>query len=179
MEIEIGGGLTVRTWREEDAPAIAKYANNRNIWRNLLDSFPHPYALEDAETWLQKVKAEPAERVFAISRGEEAIGTVGARPQLDVFRRTAEVGYWLGEPFWGRGIATRAVLAVVQYAFMRMDVARLQGHVFEWNPASCRVLEKAGFRLEARERMAVTKDGYTMDEFAYVLLKEEWERRRG
>ncbi|MDP3062742.1 MAG: GNAT family N-acetyltransferase [Chloroflexota bacterium] len=172
MEIDIGGGYRLRPWRAGDEASLAKYANNHKVWRNMRDSFPHPYTLEDARAWLTKREGQQPENVFAIATATEAVGGIGLHPQTDIDRRTAEVGYWLGEPFWGRGIATRAVRALVPYAFANFDLARLQAHVFEWNPASARVLEKAGFTLEARLRKAVTKDGQTIDMFQYALVRE-------
>ena len=172
MEIDIGGGYRLRPWRAGDEASLAKYANNRKVWRNMRDLFPYPYTVDDARAWLAKREGQQPENVFAIATATEAVGGIGLHPQIDIDRRTAEVGYWLGEPFWGRGIATRAVRALVGYAFANFDLARLQAHVFEWNPASARVLEKAGFTLEARVKKAVTKDGQTIDMFQYALVRD-------
>src|SRR5947209_2302263 len=103
--------------------------------------------------------------------GGEAVGGIGVELGRDVFYRSAEIGYWLGEPYWGRGIATEALRAITECAFMTFDLCRLQAGVFEWNPASMRVLEKAGFTLEARHRKNVTKDGETIDRVVYALVR--------
>ena len=171
MEIPAGGWV-LRPWREGDEPALAKYANNRNIWINLKDVFPHPYTMEDAVVWVQLQKDREPPTDLAIADADEAIGAIGLRLQGDVYRRTAEVGYWLGEPFWGQGIATYALQAFTEYAFTTFDLVRLQAFVKEWNPASAHVLEKCGFTLEGRLRKNVTKDGKTVDQFLYALVRE-------
>ena len=100
-----------------------------------------------------------------------AVGGTGLELGTDVFRRSAAVGYWLGQPFWGRGIATEALRAVTDYAFTTLDICRLEAGVFDWNPASARVLEKAGYVLEGRSRLAVTKAGRTGDRLLYALVR--------
>jgi [ribosomal protein S5]-alanine N-acetyltransferase len=170
MEIPFGQ-WQIRDWRDTDHVALVKYANNRRIWLNVHDVFPHPYTLPDAKSWIQSAKTRPKTE-FAIASAEEAIGGIGLRLQEDIQRRSAEVGYWLGEPFWGRGIATGAVKTLVGYAFSNFDLVRLHAFVFEWNFASCRVLEKSGFHLEARIEKSVTKDGKTVDCFLYALIRQ-------
>lgn len=167
----------VRSFTLDDAEAIVKYANNRHVWINLRDSFPHPYTIHDAKKWLKSVKKQSPETSWAIASSTEVIGGIGIHVQPDVFRQTVEIGYWLGEPFWRKGIATAAVRAVVEYAFANFNIQRVQAGVFEWNPASARVLEKSGFRLEARMRKTVVKDGHIIDQLLYVILREEWEAR--
>ena len=162
----------IRSWLPGDARSLVKYANNRNVSINLRDAFPYPYTSEHANEWLQLVAGQVPEANFAIASSEEAIGGIGLRLGEDVFRRTAEIGYWLGEPFWGMGIATRAVVALTDFAFDEFDLERIQAHVFEWNPASARVLEKAGYHLEGRLRKSITKDGRTIDRFLYARIKE-------
>ena len=173
IEIAIGD-CKLRAWRPGDEAALVKYANNRNIWINLRDRFPHPYAMDDAIAWVQSVKDQRPVTNFAIATAtdndDEAIGSIGLTLQEDVHRRSGEIGYWLAEPFWGRGITTRAVRALTEYAFANFDLVRLYANVFEWNPASGRVLEKAGFTLEGRLRKNITKDGNTIDQFVYALV---------
>lgn len=171
MEIPAGSWV-LRPWRVGDEPALAKYANNRNVWINLKDVFPHPYTMESAVGWVQLQQDRDPPTDFAITNADEAIGAIGLRLQGDVYRRSAEVGYWLGEPFWGQGIATTAVRALAEYAFATFDLVRLQAGVFEWNLASARVLEKCGFTFEGRLRRSVTKDGRTVDELLYALVRE-------
>jgi [ribosomal protein S5]-alanine N-acetyltransferase len=162
---------TLRPWRRGDEASLVRYANNRNISRNLRDRFPYPYTAADADAWIGRVSAESPPCNFAIVVDGAAVGGIGLERGEDVFRRSAEVGYWLGEPFWGRGIATEAVRAVTAYAFATFDLCRLQAHVFAWNPASMRVLEKAGYTFESRARLAVTKEGRTIDRVEYALIR--------
>ena len=109
---------------------------------------------------------------FAIDVAGDAVGGIGFTVQYDVARRSAEIGYWLGEDFWGRGIATEALIAVTDYAFSNYDVCRLYAHVFDWNRASARVLEKAGYQFEGRMKKSVTKDGQTIDQLMYAKVRE-------
>lgn len=149
-----------------------RYANNRKVWINLRDSFPHPYTLTDAYAWTARCQAEATLTNFAISTAAwEAIGGIGLVLGTDVSKRSAEIGYWLGEPYWGQGIATLAVKAMVDYAFATFNLTRVHAFVFEWNPASARVLQKAGFTLEGRMRKSVTKDGQTVDSWLYALVR--------
>jgi [ribosomal protein S5]-alanine N-acetyltransferase len=167
----------VRSFCPDDAGSIAKYANNYNVWVNLRDLFPHPYSLQDAKNWLKTVRQQDPEQTWAIASSQEVIGGIGVHQQLDVNRQSAELGYWLGEPFWGKGIATAAVRATVAHAFSRFDFNRIFAGVFEYNMASARVLEKAGFIREGVMRQAVVKDGKTVDQFLYSVLRREWESR--
>jgi RimJ/RimL family protein N-acetyltransferase len=162
---------TLRPWRRGDEASLVRYADNRNVWRNLRDRFPHPYTAKDADEWIARASGQTPAQSFAIVVDSNAVGGIGLELGEDVFRRSAEVGFWLGEPFWGRGIASEALRAVTQYAFATFDICRLQAHVFEWNPASMRVLEKAGYTLEGRARLAVTKDGRTIDRLEYALIR--------
>jgi len=162
----------VRSWEWRDREAIVRHANNRNVWINLRDRFPHPYTLADARNWLECVVGITPETSFAIAVDDEAVGGIGFTIQPDVAHRSAEIGYWLGEEFWGRGIATDALIAVTNYAFKNYDVCRLYAHVFDWNPASARVLEKAGYEFEGRLRKSVTKAGQTIDQLMYGLVRE-------
>ncbi len=163
---------TVRSWRADDAAAIAHHANNYNVWRNLRDRFPHPYTRVDAEAWLHRVCHAVPETDFALDVGGAAIGGIGFTIQEDIHRHSAELGYWLGEEFWGRGIATQAVRAVTSYAFATHDLYRLYAGVFEWNHASRCVLEKAGFACEGRLRQSVVKDGQFIDQFLYAITRD-------
>ena len=171
MRIDIGE-WQVRSLRLEDAESLAAYANNRNVSRNLRDRFPYPYRIDDAEAFIRHARVQDPETVFAIASATEAIGGIGLELYDDVHRRSAQVGYWLGEPFWGRGIATLALGAITDYAFARFDLARLYAYVYEWNLASARVLEKAGFEFEGRLRKSVTKEGKTIDQLLYAMVRE-------
>ena len=171
MRIDIGD-VQIRSFKNGDAESLALHANNRNIWRNLNDWFPHPYLIDDARSWISFTSQESPERNFAIGSDDEVIGGIGLKLREDVFRRSAEIGYWLAEPHWGQGIATAALLALTDYAFEQFDLVRIDAGVFEWNPASCRVLEKAGYTEESRQRRSVYKDGQIIDRLIYARLRD-------
>ena len=171
MQIRFGQ-WQIRSFQPGDAPALAKYGNNRAIWRNIWDQHPYPYTIADAEEWIQHAMQQEPEKIFAIASADEAIGCIGLLPQDDVARISAEVGYWLGEPFWNRGIATGALQALTEYAFTELGLIRLFATVMEWNPASARVLEKAGYQYEGRLRKSAIKDGQVIDQFLYAMVRE-------
>ena len=170
MELELSKSR-LRPWKPGDEESLVRHANNRVIWRNLRDAFPHPYTLANAQHWIRS--ANPATPVtnFAIVVDGTAVGGIGLVLKDDVFRRSAEIGYWLGEEYWGRGIVTEAVRAVTDYAFAAFDLCRVYAGVFEWNPASMRVLEKAGYEYECRMRKSVFKDGEIIDELIYAIVR--------
>jgi ribosomal-protein-alanine N-acetyltransferase len=161
----------IRPWTLDDAVAVQRYANNRKIWLNLRELFPHPYTLEDAHAFLGFVLKEEPRTTFALATESEAIGCIGLRLGSDVHRKTAEMGYWLGEPFWGRGIMTEAVTAFTRFAFHTFDLHRIFAQPFASNTASVRVLEKAGFMCEGRLRANVFKDGKVLDTFLYARVR--------
>ncbi len=162
----------LRRWRLDDIPSLVRHANNRRVWRNLRDRFPHPYTAADADHWIRQATGVTPQTHFAIAVNGEAAGGIGFDLQTDVFRRSAEIGIWLGETFWGRGIGTEAVRAMTDFAFANFDVCRVYAGVFEWNPASMRMLEKAGYAFEGRLRKSVTKDGRTIDQMLYAVVRE-------
>jgi RimJ/RimL family protein N-acetyltransferase len=162
---------TLRPWRAGDEGSLVRHADNRNVWRNLKDRFPHPYTAADARAWVEHSRAQKPFTSLAIEVDGAAVGGVGIELGTDVFRRSAEIGYWLGEPFWGRGIATEALRGMTAYAFESFDICRLEAGVFDWNPASMRVLEKNGYVLEGRARRSVVKDGRIGDRLLYALVR--------
>ena len=171
MELKLARCI-VRPWRVGDEAALVRHANNRRVWRNL-SRLPHPYTTGDADAWIARASVQAPVTDFAITVNGEDVGGIGVELGRDVFSRSAEIGYWLGEAYWGRGIATEALRAVTEYAFATFDVCRLQAGVFAWNPASMRVLEKAGYTLEARHRKNVTKDGETIDRLVFALVRSD------
>ncbi len=169
-----GARCVLRPWLVSDEVALAQIADSRRIWRNLADAFPHPYTLTDARAFLEaRSKDEGACCHLAIVVEEHLAGCVGLTLGRDVHSHTAEFGYWLGEAYWGRGVATEAVRLFLPYAFTSFPVDRIQALVKAWNPASARVLEKNGFSLEARLREHVFKDGEFVDQLIYGLLRKE------
>jgi len=160
---------TIRDWRMGDAESLAEHANNRRIWLTLRDRFPHPYTLEDAESFLERAISErDSEKFFCIDIDGAAVGGIGMKPGEDVHRLTAEFGYWLGQEFWGQGIMSEVVPAFVNYCFEKFSLTRMFASAYANNPASVRVLEKAGFVFEGRLRKNVVKDGKVLDSLLYA-----------
>jgi len=173
--MEFRGRLcTVRSWRPSDAAALVKYADNPNVARHLRDRFPHPYTARDARAFLKTIAGAAEPNVFAIDVNGEAAGGIGISPGADVERFSAEIGYWLGEPFWGRGITVEAVLIVSQYAFETRNMLRLFALPFADNRRSIRVLEKAGYSREGTLRSSSVKGGVVRDQALYALVNTAW-----
>jgi RimJ/RimL family protein N-acetyltransferase len=164
--------LVLRPWQVGDEEALARHANNRKVWLNLRDRFPHPYTVEHARDWIALRTADSGPPFnLAIEHGGEAIGSVGLMPLEDVARFTAEVGYWLGEAHWGRGFAAEALRHFTVYVFEQLPFERLEAWIFAPNAASRRVLEKAGYEYEATTRRSVFKDGQFLDCHIYSRLR--------
>ncbi len=163
----------VRSFREADAPALARHANNRKIWINLRDQFPHPYSVQDAREFIELTLCQDPETHFAIVVEGEAVGAVGFKLNADIERVSVEIGYWLGEAYWGRGIVAEALVAMTRYAIDTYGVSRVYALPFEWNAPSVRVLEKAGYVLEGRLRRSAIKDGKIVDQLLYAFVVPE------
>jgi RimJ/RimL family protein N-acetyltransferase len=154
-----------------DAANVVKHGNNFNVWINLTDRFPHPYTLFDARAWLKQHVGMVPETLFAIEVEGAYAGEIGFHAQQGEHRLCAEIGYWLGEEYWGIGIATEAVRAMTEYLFAKHNLVRLHAHVFEWNSASIRVLEKCGYIREAVLRRSVIKNERIIDEMLYAFVR--------
>jgi RimJ/RimL family protein N-acetyltransferase len=165
------GVCEVRSWRRDDADALVEHADNRSVWLNLRDRFPHPYTRRDAREFLASVVGTRPETSFAIEVDGAAVGGIAFRVQTDVERIGAELGYWLGERYWGRGIATAAVRAVTEHALGAHDLRRVFALPFAHNRASARVLEKCGFELEGVLRASALKDGRVLDQLLYARIR--------
>lgn len=164
-------GCSLRAWKKEDGPALVVNANNRNVWRNLTDVFPHPYTEDDAESWIIFASQATSSIHFAIDLEGAAIGGIGIIAGKGVAAHTGQFGYWIGEAYWGKGIATAAARAMVEHAFSGSLFERLEAPVFAWNPASMRVLEKVGFIREGVAKRSVFKDDQFTDSVIYALTK--------
>ena len=170
--VDIDCGICkVRSWRKSDVDALVRHGNNVNIWRNLRDRFPSPYTREAAREWVDYSRACRPETDFAIELRDEAVGGVGLKIGLDVERFSAEVGYWVGEAFWGKGLATASLKSVVLYAFRELGMIRVFALPFATNVASARVLEKAGFTREAVLRSSAVKEGVVLDQTLYAITR--------
>ena len=163
----------IRSWEKSDIPSLAIHANNRKIWINLRDAFPFPYTKADARKFIKMVRSLKPETYFAIEVDGKAVGAIGFGLHQDVERVSAEVGYWLSEQYWGRGITTDALKELTQYAITKHNLTRVYAVPFEWNNASFRVLEKAGYQLECRLRKSAIKEGKIVDQLLYAYVLEE------
>jgi ribosomal-protein-alanine N-acetyltransferase len=162
---------TIRPWAESDAESLQRHANNRRVAMHLRDRFPHPYPLEAASTFIGWVSKQPSPTVWAIEVDGEAVGSIGIELHTDVERVSAEIGYWLGESVWGRGIATEALTAVTNEVFKRFDITRLYAVPFADHVASVRVLEKAGYVREGHLRRSAIKDGQIRDQLLLAAYR--------
>lgn len=163
----------LRPWSNDDASALIRVANNRKIWRNLTHQFPHPFGEQDAKRWLESMATVPDCSHFAIEVDNQAMGAIGVMIGQGIFSKTAEFGYWIGEAWWGRGIASAASLAFSRFVMHHFQLHRLQAYVFEWNPRSMRVLEKCGFAHEAILARSAVKDGQVVNEHLYALTDRQ------
>lgn len=175
-------GFRLRSWRIQDAPLMQPLANDEQVSGNLRNAFPYPYTLEDAEAFIEScIRNEGKALNLCIElagkpTGKPAgkpVGGIGIFPGNDVYKKSAEIGYWLGRPYWGRGIITEAIQRICRMAFIKMDIVRIQAEVFSTNPASCRALEKAGFAMEGIKRSSVYKRGKLLDSHVYALIRNE------
>ena len=165
------GDVKVRSWRKDDLKSLVRHANNPKIAANLRDQFPHPYTRRDAIDFLDYVRSQEPECAFAIEYGGEAVGGVGFLLGRDIARRSAEMGYWLSEEHWGRGIATRVVTAMSDWALDQYNLTRVFAMAFAHNAASIRVLEKAGFVREGILRRSAIKNGVILDQVLFAKVR--------
>jgi RimJ/RimL family protein N-acetyltransferase len=164
--------IKLRHFSISDAPRLAELANNPKISINLRDAFPSPYTLANAQNFIAMCSAYQPAQVFAIEYNDEYVGNIGLHPEKDVYRKSAEIGYFLGEPYWNKGIMTEAVKQMVKYGFENLGIVRIHTGIFEYNIASQRVLEKCGFKKEAIFEKAVFKNNQLWNEVRYALLKK-------
>lgn len=167
------GDFVIRDLGLGDVAAIAWHANDPLVSRSLRDLFPHPYSEDDAKDFISRISGEDSPTAFAIASAQEAFGVVGYIPGQDVYRYSAEIGFWIGREYWGQGIMTGVVSVFSEYLFENFEFNRLYAGVFSSNPASSRVLEKAGFSLEGTSKSHVTKNGELLDELMYARLRPE------
>lgn len=162
----------LRPFRQDDLASLVKYANDPGVAANLTDAFPHPYTEQHGRQFIERFNAHDPPLVLAIEVNGEAAGAVGLHPLQDVFRRNCEMGYWLARPYWGKGIMSRAVRQAALRAFdILPEVHRVYARPYGSNLASQRVLEKAGFTLEARLKDTLIKHGQVLDEVIYALRR--------
>lgn len=169
-----GQRCRVRQWQKADAESLAEHANNVNVAQYLRDRFPHPYTSKDARAFLRHAVAARDPTNLAIEVDGTAAGAIGYVPGRDVERFSAEIGYWLGEAFWGRGIVTEALALVTRHAFEHMNYLRLFALPFTDNAGSIRVLEKAGYVCEGTLRSSSVKYGQPRDQYMFAKVNLAW-----
>jgi RimJ/RimL family protein N-acetyltransferase len=159
-----------------DETSLVDHANSREVWLNLRDQFPHPYTANDAKEWVKLASNQTQPTNFAIEVASEAAGGISLRLQDDVERVSAEIGYWLGQRFWNRGVVSAAVRAMTKFGFERFSLSRIYALPFATNVASHRVLEKAGYRREGLLRRSAIKDGVVLDQVLYAITDHDMAR---
>lgn len=161
----------LRPWHQNDLTDLVKYANNPAIARFMTNQFPHPYTEEAGINFINFATKDHPVHIFAIEIEGHAAGGIGIHPQSDIQQKNAELGYWLAEPYWGKGIMTSAIKEMTQFAFEQYDITRLFARPFGSNTGSQKALEKAGFTLEARIANSLYKNGEYQDELIYAYRK--------
>jgi len=166
--------VSIRAWKIEDAPDLAEALNNKRIIDNLRDGLPYPYTEKDAVEFISAMlNADKALSFpFAITCDDKAIGSIGVFRKDNVHRLTAELGYYIAQPYWGKGIATEAIQLISEFVFGNTDIIRIFATPYANNSASCRVLEKVGFQLEGTLRKNAIKNGQVLDMRMYALTKK-------
>ena len=162
----------LRPWKITDLTSLVHYANNYKIARNLTDKFPYPYTEEKGRWFIEFARSNEPNHIMAIDVGGEAVGGIGIHPQEDIECKNAEMGYWIGEPFWGKGIMTKAIIQMVDYGFDNFEIERIYARPFGTNIGSQKALEKAGFVLEARFEKTLYKFGEFEDELIYAVRRK-------
>ncbi len=164
----------IRKWKLSDAAALAAAVSNEKILDNLRDGLPYPYTEQDGEDYISDMLSAKEDETFAfaITADNKVIGSIGVFRQENIHRRTAELGYYISEEYWGKGIMTEAVKQICEYVFSKSDIIRIYAEPFAYNAASCRVLEKAGFQYEGTLRNNAVKNGKVIDMKMYSLLKK-------
>ncbi|MDX2250548.1 MAG: GNAT family N-acetyltransferase [Bacteroidia bacterium] len=165
--------FSLRPWNIDDLESLVKYANNPNIAKNLTDKFPHPYTEEVGRSFITFATSRNPVHILAIDIEGEVVGASGIHQQEDIMCKNAEMGYWLAEPFWGKGIVTEVVKQMVEYGFANFDIDRIYARPFGSNIGSQRVLEKAGFTLEARLEKTLYKWGRYEDDLIYAVRRNK------
>jgi RimJ/RimL family protein N-acetyltransferase len=167
-------GFELREWQLSDVASLAENANNINIWNNMRDGFPYPYSEEDGKQFIEKALSMPKPAtLLAIDVEGKAVGSIGIVLHTDVERISAEMGYFIGEKYWDRGIMTEAVKQMVTYAFVHFPLRKIYATPYDFNIASHKVLQKAGFEREAILKQAVIKNGKIIDLHYFSFIKQD------
>jgi RimJ/RimL family protein N-acetyltransferase len=162
----------LRPFNLNDLDSLVENADNVEIAKFMTDAFPNPYTIEKGKAFIEMANKDNPVHIFAIAVNEKAVGGIGIHPQTDIHKKNAELGYWLGEKYWGNGIMTRAIKQMIEFGFKTYDITRIYARPFGSNIASQRILEKTGFILEARIKNNLYKNGQFDDELIYAVRKE-------
>lgn len=164
--------IQLRPLTREDARQVVDYANNKRVSGNVKDSFPYPYTIKDADFFYESTKANPDLIVFSIHYKGKPVGNIGVEREGDVYRYRAEIGMFIGEPFWNKGIGSKVIPLFCKYLFEHTDLVRIYATIFAFNTASIKMIEKCGFEFEGIAKKAVFKSGKFWDEYRYALIKD-------
>jgi len=167
------GVIVLRPLQEADARDLAHHVNNKKIWDNLRDYIPFPYTEEDAKSFIASVADEHPVYTFVITYKQQVCGVIGLVAQQDVYKKSASIGYWISEAYWGKGIASIALELATYYGLYQLNYIRIYTSVFEYNPASMRVLEKNGYVKEGIFKKAIFKNNQIWDEHRYAIVRED------
>jgi RimJ/RimL family protein N-acetyltransferase len=165
--------VRLREWKRKDAKDLAFIANNKKIWDNVRDRLPFPYSEKDAKEWLDLVNKQDIVTTFCVEADGRVAGSIGLVLKDDVYRKSIEIGYFIGEEFWGKGIATEAVRLLLEHISVNFDAVRIYAEVFAYNKSSMRVLEKNGFYLECVRKKAAFKNNQVVDDYVFVKFPGE------
>lgn len=163
--------ITLRPWHLDDLDHLVAIANNKNIAKYMADVFPHPYTIENGKTFIGFAASNHNSKIFAITVEGKPVGSIGLHLQTDILRKNAEIGYWLSETYWGKGLIKNAIEQIVDYGFKNLDIVRIFARIYGNNTPSQRVIEKAGFKLEGRFEKTIFKNNEFLDELIYAVRK--------
>ena len=166
--------VSLRKLKQYDANRLVQLGDNKKIWLNMRDSFPNPYTFESATAFIKYIFEDKSNAIFGIEYNNELVGVTGLHAQEDINRFSMELGYWIGEPYWGKGIATKTVALIINYGFKNLDINRIFAGTIEGNLASTKVLEKNGFTLEGISRKSAFKTNEFKDEYHFAILKADY-----
>jgi [ribosomal protein S5]-alanine N-acetyltransferase len=163
--------VALKPWHINDLNTLVKIANNANIAKYMADVFPHPYTIEKGKQFIEMATTVNTSKIFAISYNNTIVGSIGLHIQNDILRKNAEIGYWLAEDFWGKGIMSQAICAMVNYGFTKMDIVRIFARIYGTNIPSQKLIEKCNFKLEGKYEKTIFKNDEFLDELIYAIRK--------
>lgn len=166
--------VNLRSFDSSDIRELAVLLNNKKIWDQVRDYLPHPFSEADAEEYIHAKAHQKPMLTFAIESQNKLVGNISLKPQEDIYRHSAELGYWIGEPYWGNGFATKAIQQIVKYGFEELKLARIYATVMEGNPGSMKVLINSGFKSEGISRKGFIKNKVYLDEHRFGILNPDF-----